>query len=148
MLLDFYHKINSSRAFSVQKSVLCVKRRLGCGVGSCGVIFSRFSWKNYKRSNRKSIVLLQHAVLLKDNQQGFYMKIHLICINNICGWKGCILYATESKFLVVYIVACCAHQIELALSDLVKNGAWINCFGNGYRKTDVYSVPHPKINET
>lgn len=28
MLLDFYHKINSSRAFSVQKSVLCVKEGL------------------------------------------------------------------------------------------------------------------------
>lgn len=28
MLLDFYDKINSSRAFSVQKSVLCVKEGL------------------------------------------------------------------------------------------------------------------------
>lgn len=122
MLLGFYHKINSSSFFSTDICTMC-KRKLALCVGSCGVIFSRFSWKNYRRSNRKSIMLLQHADLLKDNQQRFYMKMHLICINNMYGWKGCTLYATESKFLVVYIIACCAHQIELALSDLVKNGA-------------------------
>lgn len=85
-----------------------------------------------------------HADLLKDSQKRFEMKIHLICIKNLSGWKGCTLYATESKFLVGCVIARCAHQIELTLSDLVKNGAWISCFGDGCRKTDVHSTYLPK----
>lgn len=117
------------------------RKRSACGAGSlCCSIFQIHMEKLQKKQKEN------HADLLRDSQKWFDMKIHLICIKTLSGWKGCTLYAIESKFLIGCIIACCAHQIELTLSDLVKNGAWINCFGDGWRKTDVHST-HPSKNQ-
>lgn len=146
-----YHQVNSLGAFSVQLSVLCVKDVLPVVVVL--LYFLDYHGKATKELLGKSKCCYNMMIYRKTTNDVvlfFYMKIHLICIDNVYGWKGSTLYITESKFHVVYmyIIACCAHQIKLALSDLVKNVAWINCFGDGHRKTDVYSVQHPEINET
>lgn len=138
ILFDFYLKLIYPELFQ-NRNCVCVKRGLPVVLVVCVVLFSRFLYKKLQKQQKEN-----HADLLRDSQKWFDMKIHLICIKTLSGWKGCTLYTTKRKFLVGCITACCAHQIELTLSDRVKNGAWINCFGDGCRKTDVHSTHLPK----
>lgn len=46
------------------------------------------------------MMLIKCADLQKDIQQLFYVRIRLICINNVYGCKGCTLYTIENNFLV------------------------------------------------
>lgn len=79
--------MNLSRAFWVQKFIICVKRGLPVVLVVCVVLFSRFSWKKLQKKQKEN-----HADLVRDSQKWFDMKIHLICIKTLSGWKGCTLY--------------------------------------------------------